>query len=83
MARATPSSSWKAARPWTKPDDLAIDPKKPLPALGAQIPGVFLAVMADGSITSLRRDLDPKILRLAINPLNDQPFSLDENERKK
>jgi hypothetical protein len=69
--------------PWTKPVDLAIDPKKPLPKLGAQIPERFVAVMADGSIHSLRRDLDPKILRLLIDPTNVQPILWDKILEKK
>ena len=48
---------------WTRPVDLAIDPKKPLPGLGAQIKEKFLVGMGDGSVAVLPRDADPKILR--------------------
>ena len=38
----------KADIPWTKPEDLQYDPKKPLPKLGGYFAGGFNAAMADG-----------------------------------
>jgi hypothetical protein len=57
-----------AAVPWTKPDELAIDPNKPLPKLGAQFPGVFLIVFADGSSRLVRLKTPEKVLRWLIDP---------------
>lgn len=37
------------AIPWTKPDELVYDPKKPLPKLGGLFAGGFHACFADGS----------------------------------
>jgi hypothetical protein len=71
------------AVPWTKPVDLAIDPKKPLPSLGAQFKEVFLAGMADGSVRSLPRDLDAKILRWLIDPADGFPIPWDKIDRKR
>jgi hypothetical protein len=71
------------AVPWTKPTDLAIDPKKPLPALGAQVPEVFLAAMGDGSVRSFRRDLGEKLLRLLIDPADGQPIPWDKIDGKR
>jgi hypothetical protein len=35
--------------PWTKPEDIAYDPQKPLPELGGFAKGIFAASMADAS----------------------------------
>jgi len=36
--------------PWTKPEDLAFDPDKPLPELGGFVKGQFMAALADGEV---------------------------------
>jgi beta-lactamase regulating signal transducer with metallopeptidase domain len=36
--------------PWTKPEDIPFDPKKPLPELGGFVQGEFLGALADGSV---------------------------------
>ena len=54
--------------PWTKPQDLAYDPKKPLPKLGGQFPDGFHAALADGSVLFFRKDFDVKTMRDLINP---------------
>jgi hypothetical protein len=51
------------AVPWTKPQDLPYDQKKPLPKLGGLFPEGFHAVFADGSVRMLRKDFDEKTLR--------------------
>jgi beta-lactamase regulating signal transducer with metallopeptidase domain len=35
--------------PWTKPEDIAFDPDKPLPELGGFVKGEFAAALGDGS----------------------------------
>jgi len=40
----------KRTIPWTKPEDIPFDPKKPLPELGGFAVGEFAAAMADGSV---------------------------------
>jgi hypothetical protein len=52
--------------PWTKPEDLHFAPDEPLPELGGLFPDVFNAAFADGSVSALRKDADPDILRAAI-----------------
>lgn len=52
--------------PWTRPDDMLYDAKKPLPKLGAFFNGDFQAVMMDGSIRFIRRDINEKVLRALI-----------------
>jgi prepilin-type processing-associated H-X9-DG protein len=36
--------------PWTKPDELEFDPKKPLPKFGTKFNGGFHVLLADGSV---------------------------------
>ncbi len=52
---------------WTKPDtDIPFDPKKPLPALGKDIDGVFHAARLDGSVLRIKRDFDAETMKAAI-----------------
>lgn len=45
---------------WTKPDDLAVDLKNPLAGLATRPPGAFVALLADGSTSFIRKSADPK-----------------------
>jgi hypothetical protein len=56
------------AVPWTKPDELAYDPKKPLPKLGGLFPEGLHAALADGSVKFLDRKVEEKALRALITP---------------
>jgi HEAT repeat protein len=51
------------AVPWTKPGDVAYDPKKPLPKLGGQFPDGFHAAFADGKVYFIPRTVDEKLVR--------------------
>ena len=57
----------EAAEPvfWTKPDDLPIDPKKPLPKLGMYAEGIH-AAFCDGAVGMLPTDIADKTLRALI-----------------
>ncbi len=48
---------------WTRPDDLAYDPERPLAGLGHVRLNVFLAAFADGSVRTLAIGIDPEVLR--------------------
>lgn len=52
--------------PWTKPDELPYDEKKPLAKLGGHSKGGFAVVMADGSVRDFRQDFDEAMLRRVI-----------------
>lgn len=52
--------------PWTKPEDIAYDPSKPLPKLGGQHWGGFLVGFADGHVEAMSEDIDEQTLRLLI-----------------
>ena len=56
------------AVPWTKPDELVYDAKKPLPKLGGQFPEGFHAIFADGSPHFFKKDIyaDEPTLRALI-----------------
>ncbi len=55
-----------AAVPWTKPDDIAYDPKKPLPRFGGLFPNGFNAVFGDGSVHFISRKISQKTLHALI-----------------
>ena len=52
--------------PWTKPEDLAVDPDEPLPKLGGYTPGGFNAALCDGSVRFVAETMDEQMLRAAI-----------------
>ncbi|MGO9113688.1 MAG: DUF1559 domain-containing protein [Thermoguttaceae bacterium] len=47
---------------WTKPDDLAFDPKDPKKDIGSLYEGGFNAAYCDGSVRFLGANIDPKTL---------------------
>ena len=52
---------------WTKPDDLAFDPKKPLPKLGGHFADGFnVAVRATGRSGSSAKTMDEKTLKALV-----------------
>jgi Protein of unknown function (DUF1559) len=61
--------------PWTKPEDIEIDPdeSKPLPKLGGfNQRGTFTAAFADGSVRQVDEKVDPAQLRLFFNMADGQ-----------
>src|SRR5262249_27239048 len=65
--------------PWTKPDELPYDARKPaLPRLGGLTEGAFNVLMADGTVRPIRRRFDVRLLRLAITRNDGQPVDLDQ-----
>lgn len=66
------------AVPWTKPEDIAIEPKKDLPKLGGLFDGDFHAAFCDGSVRMITRNAKPASVRAAISPTGGEVFDLDE-----
>ena len=66
--------------PWTKPDDLPYDAKKPLPKLGGSEPDRFWALFADGSVRSLRTKMREETLRALITRAGAELPDWDEIE---
>jgi hypothetical protein len=65
--------------PWTKPDELVYDPKKPLPRLGGHFRQGTNAALADASVVPLRigNGLSERTLRSAIDPNDGLPLGAD------
>ncbi len=63
--------------PWTKPEDLHFAPDEPLPELGGLFPDVINVGFADGSVSVLRKDADPDVLRAAITRDQGEVVDLD------
>jgi hypothetical protein len=65
------------AVPWTKPEDVAYDPKKPVPALGGAFASAFHAAFGDGTVRALPRKLDEQSLRSIITPAGGEPVNTE------
>lgn len=52
--------------PWAAPDEIAYDPKKPLPALGLLGSDRFLTAFADGVVLALKSTIKPQTLHMLI-----------------
>jgi hypothetical protein len=52
--------------PWTKPADVAFDPKKPLPKLGGIFEGDFNVCFADGFVRHVKKGVKDEILKKFI-----------------
>jgi len=63
-----------AAVIWTKPDDLKLDPDRPLNGLGKLRPGGFLATLADGSLWFLSESIDPDTFRALTTFAGGEPI---------
>jgi hypothetical protein len=79
----------EAAKPviWTKPDDMVFDGKD-VPNLGGLFDGRFHAAFADGSVQRFKKNTDPDLLKLFIDPADGMPFPnydkwIDRDEEKK
>ena len=66
------------AVPWTKPDDLEVDLKKPLEGLGEAEPNGFSVVFADGSVRLLSKNINAETLRRLFGRADGQV--VDPNE---
>jgi hypothetical protein len=51
---------------WTKPEDLIYDPDQPLPELGGLFEDIIHVAFCDGSVQTLRKTYDEKMMRAAI-----------------
>jgi prepilin-type processing-associated H-X9-DG protein len=65
------------AVPWSKPEDLPYDPKKPVPKLGGVFPSGFNAVFCDGSVRHISKSIKEKVLRLLITRDDGEVIPMD------
>jgi hypothetical protein len=66
------------AVPWTKPDDIAFDEKKPVPSLGGDFGFGFHVGMGDGSVLFIKNTIDEKLLKLLIMPADGNVIDWDK-----
>ena len=73
----------EAAKPviWTKPDDIEIDPKKPLPKLGGEFADGFHALFCDGHVQFIPRDYSAKMIRLMITRSDGQAIEFPDDRK--
>ncbi|MBV9125549.1 MAG: DUF1559 domain-containing protein, partial [Planctomycetes bacterium] len=67
------------AVPWTKPDDLTYDPKKPQAGLSHAHQGLLPTLFVDGSVHYLRNTIDADNLRGLFTINGGEVTNLDEN----
>jgi prepilin-type processing-associated H-X9-DG protein len=60
--------------PWTKPEDLAYDAKKPLPKFGGYYPEGFNAAFCDGSVRFLSNSIAEQVMRAIITRSGGEVF---------
>ncbi|MEC9004995.1 MAG: DUF1559 domain-containing protein, partial [Planctomycetota bacterium] len=64
------------AVPWTKPQDLALDPDDPVSSIGAER-GSFQALLLDGSVQTISTTISGEMLKRLIQRNDGQPVNLD------
>ena len=68
------------AVPWTKPEDLPYDPKKPIPKVGGVYGGAFNALFGDGSVRYFRKAPKESTFRLLIERNDGMPIPANFDE---
>lgn len=63
--------------PWAAPDEIAYDPKKPIPELGLPGAGYFLTAFADGSVRTLKTTINPQWLHQLVQRADGMPLPED------
>jgi hypothetical protein len=63
--------------PWTKPEELVYNPKKPVPKLGFRWNGKGLVGMADSSVIAVDKNISEETLRHAITPADGHVLGSD------
>jgi hypothetical protein len=66
---------------WSKPDDLAFDPAKPLPKLGGHFPAGFNAAFMDGSVRLIRQSVPETVLKALITRNGGEVVNFEELDR--
>jgi hypothetical protein len=62
---------------WTKPEELAFDPKGKLPPLGLPEHDYFLVAFCDGSVRSIKKNANPENIKKAITAAGGENFDLN------
>ena len=64
------------AVPWAAPDELAFKPKGPLPRLGLPGRPLFQALLADGSVRFIARQVDEVTIKAMITRAGGEAYTL-------
>src|SRR5262249_11170125 len=67
--------------PWTKPEDLPFDAKKPLPKLGGLLPNGFYLLTADGAVHFVKKKFNEDVMRLIITRNDGMPVEFDKLDK--
>jgi hypothetical protein len=67
--------------PWTKPENIAYDPEKPLPELGGYFDDGFHTAFADGSVHFIPKTISENVMRLLTNKADGQPVEIPPEAR--
>jgi hypothetical protein len=63
--------------PWTKPEDLPFDSAKDLPKLGGFFDGAFNVLLADGSVSRIKKNANASIIKLMVQMNDGQVFDVE------
>jgi hypothetical protein len=63
--------------PWTKPEDLPFDASKDLPKLGGFFDGAFNVLLADGSVSRVKKNANASIIKLMVQMNDGQPIDVE------
>ncbi len=67
-----------SAVPWTKPEDLPFQLDQPLPPVGGSFKDGFNLVCLDGSVFSVARSFDERLLKALITRDGGEPIDIDQ-----
>jgi hypothetical protein len=63
---------------WTKPEDWDYDPMQPFPTMKPVYPNLFMALMGDGSVRSVRLNMPVTAWRASVEPDSPSKETLDQ-----
>lgn len=63
--------------PWTKPEDLPFDAAKDLPKLGGFFDGAFNVLLADGSVSRIKKNANASIIKLMVQMNDGQVIDIE------
>jgi Protein of unknown function (DUF1559) len=69
------------AVPWTKPDDLEVGLAKPKAGLGDAEPNGFAALFADGSVRTISKSIDAKVLKALFTRAGGEAINFEDLNR--
>lgn len=62
---------------WTKPEDMPFNAEKDLPKLGGFFDGAFNALLADGSVSRIKKNANASVLKLMVQMNDGYPIDIE------